>query len=100
VLAASFNSTTNCCPSPHTTRQASGGDKELWYALNQKVYKELSNGERRKLKREKWDAQDRKYAECGKPMELRTRASWIGFRCNVTGMCCRGFGLQLNSAEF
>jgi hypothetical protein len=56
--------------------RASGGDREVRFALNRKVYKELSYDERskpivrRKLKREKWEAQDRKCAECGKPMEL------------------------------
>jgi hypothetical protein len=52
--------------------RASGGDRELRLALNRKVYKELSYDKRskpivrRKLKREKWEAQDRKCAECGK----------------------------------
>jgi hypothetical protein len=56
--------------------EASDGDKELRFALNRKVFKELSYDERgkpivrRKLKREKWEAQDRMCAECGKPMEL------------------------------
>jgi hypothetical protein len=56
--------------------EASAGDRELRFALNRKLYKELSYDERskpmvrRKLKREKWEAQGHKCAECGKPMEL------------------------------
>ena len=56
--------------------EASGGDRELRFALNRKVCKELSYDERSKpavrgkLKRAKWKAQDGKCAECGKPMEL------------------------------
>jgi hypothetical protein len=54
----------------------SGGDRELRFALNRKVYKELSYDERskpiarRKLKREKWEAQGRKCAQCGEAMEF------------------------------
>jgi hypothetical protein len=56
--------------------EASAGDRELRFAMNRKLYKELSYDERskpmvrRKLKREKWEAQARKCAECGKAMEL------------------------------
>jgi hypothetical protein len=56
--------------------KVSAGDRELRFALNRKLYKELSYDERskptvrRELKRKKWKAQSGKCAECGKPMDL------------------------------
>jgi hypothetical protein len=53
-----------------------GGDRELRFAFNRKITKELGYDERgkpmvrRKLKIEKWEEQNHRCAECGKEMPL------------------------------
>jgi hypothetical protein len=52
----------------------SGGDRELRFALNRKIYKELGYDERskpmarRRLKIAKFNEQNGRCAECGKPL--------------------------------
>jgi hypothetical protein len=56
--------------------QLSGGDRELRFAYNRKVGKELTYDERgkpmlrRRLKKLKWEEQDRRCAKCGEGMPL------------------------------
>ena len=56
--------------------ELSGDDRELRFAYNRKIAKELGYDERktpmarRKLKREKWDEQNHRCAECSKEMPL------------------------------
>jgi hypothetical protein len=57
-------------------KELSAGDHELLFAFNRKIAKELTYDERgkpmqrKKLKKEKWEAQNGRCAECGEEMAL------------------------------
>jgi hypothetical protein len=81
--------------------ELSAGDRELRFAYNRKIAKELTYDERgkpierRKVKREKWEEQGRKCAECGKDLAF---AYSVADRLNAVDRYTKG-NVRLIHAE-